>query len=89
MKKKTLLLVFIGMTSQFVVEICQGHKTQGQQSVVRIAKSTVEVHSVWLKVCVVPETERQMRDIMYYAVHLRKSEGTTPRYTNITKIIFR
>jgi hypothetical protein len=44
---KILVLVFIGMTSAFLAESCQGDRTQGQQSVLNIAKSTVEVHSVW------------------------------------------
>jgi hypothetical protein len=44
---KTLVLVFIGMTSAFLAESCQGNPTQGQQSVLKITKSTVEVHSVW------------------------------------------
>jgi hypothetical protein len=44
---KTLVSVFIGMTSAILAENCQGDRTQGQQSVLKIAKSTVEVHSVW------------------------------------------
>jgi hypothetical protein len=42
------VLVFMGMTSVFLTEICQSDQTQGQQSVLKIVKSTVEVHSVWL-----------------------------------------
>jgi hypothetical protein len=40
---KILVLVFIGMTPAFLAESCQGDRTQGQQSVPKTAKSTVEV----------------------------------------------
>jgi hypothetical protein len=53
---RTLVLVFIGMTSAFLAESCQGDRTQGQQSVLKIAKSTVEVHSVWHDIYVATET---------------------------------
>jgi hypothetical protein len=36
---KTLVLVFIGMTSAFLAESCQDDRTQGQQSVLKIAAS--------------------------------------------------
>jgi hypothetical protein len=41
------VLMFIGMTSVFLAERCQGDGRQGQQSVLKIAKSTVEVYWVW------------------------------------------
>jgi hypothetical protein len=41
------MLVFTGMTSAFLAESYQGDRTQGQQSVLELAKSAVEVHSVW------------------------------------------
>jgi hypothetical protein len=43
---KTLVLVFVEMTSAFLAESCQGDQTQGQQSVLKFAKSTIKVHSV-------------------------------------------
>jgi hypothetical protein len=57
---KTLVLVFIGMTSAFLSESCQGGRTQGQQSVLKTAKSTVEVHSEWHDIYVAAETGGQM-----------------------------
>jgi hypothetical protein len=44
---KTLVLVFSRMTSVFLAESCESDRTQGQQSVLKTAKSTVEAHSVW------------------------------------------
>jgi hypothetical protein len=84
---KTLVLVFTGMTSVFLAESCQGDRTQGQQSVLKIVKSTVEVHSVWHDIYVATKAGGQMRAVVYYSVRLRKSEGPTPRCTNITTII--
>jgi hypothetical protein len=43
---ETLVLVFIGMMSAFLAESCQGDRTKGQQSVLKIANITVEVFSV-------------------------------------------
>jgi hypothetical protein len=77
---KTLVLVFIGMTSAFLAESCQGDRTQGQQPVLKIAKSTVEVHSVWHDIYVATETGWQMRAVVYYSVRLRKSDRERPRY---------
>jgi hypothetical protein len=85
---KTLVLVFVGMTSEFLAESCQGDRTQSQQSVLKIAKSTVEVHSVRHGIYVVTETGGQMRAVVYYSVRLRKSEGPTPRCPDISTIIF-
>jgi hypothetical protein len=53
---KTLVLVFIRMTSAFLAESCQGDRTQGQQSVLKTAISTVEIHSVWHDIYVATET---------------------------------
>jgi predicted membrane-bound mannosyltransferase len=75
---KILVLVFIGMTA-FLAESCQGDRTQGQQSVLKIAKSTVEVHSVWHDIYVATETGGQMRDVVYYSVRLRKSDRERAR----------
>jgi hypothetical protein len=65
------VLVFFGMTSAFLAEGCQGDRTQGQQSVPKTAKSTVEVHSVWHDICVTAETDGQMRALVYYSARLR------------------
>jgi hypothetical protein len=87
------VLVFTGMTSAFLVASCQGDRTQGQQSVLKTAKNTVEVHSVLHDIYVATETGGQMRAVVCYSVRLRKSDreisdGPTPRCTNITTIIF-
>jgi hypothetical protein len=85
---ETLVLLFIGMTSAILAESCQDDRTQGEQSVLRIAKSTVEVHSVWHDIYVATETGGQTRALVYYSARLRKGEGPTPRYTNIATIFF-
>jgi hypothetical protein len=85
---KILVLVFTRMTSAFLAESCQGDRTQEQQTVLKIAKSTVEVHSLWHDIYVATETGGQMWAFVYYSVLLRKSEGPTPRCTNTTIIIF-
>jgi hypothetical protein len=71
---KTLVLVFVGMTSVFLPESCQGDRTQGQQTVMKIAKSAVEVHSVWDDIYVATETGGQMWVAVCYSVRLRKSD---------------
>jgi hypothetical protein len=76
---KTLVLVFVGMTSAFLAESCQGDRTQGQKSVLKIVKSTVEVHSVWHDIYVATETGGQMRAVVCYSVRLRKSDSTRAR----------
>jgi hypothetical protein len=76
---KTLVLVFVVMTSAFLAASCQGDRTQGQQSVLKIAKSTVEVRSVWHDIYVVTETGGQMRPVVYYFVRLRKSDRERAR----------
>jgi hypothetical protein len=76
---KTLELLFIGMTSAFLAESCQGDRTQGQQSFLKSAKSTVEVHSVWHDTYVATETGGQMRAVVYYSARLRKSESEKAR----------
>jgi hypothetical protein len=67
------------MTSAFLAESCQGDRTQGQQSVVKVAKSTVEVHSVQHDIYLATETGGQMRAGVYYAVRLRKSDRERAR----------
>jgi hypothetical protein len=79
---ETLLPVFIGMMLVFLAESCQGDRIQGQQSVLKIVKSSVELHLVWHDAgcCVllrVPVEERP-----------RQSKGPTPQCTNITTVIF-
>jgi hypothetical protein len=69
---ETLVLVFIGMMSAFLAERCQGDQTQ-QQSVLKIAKTTVEVHSVW-HIYVATEIGDQMWAVVYYSVRLHKSD---------------
>jgi hypothetical protein len=76
---KILVLVFIGMTSEFLAESCQGDGTQEQQSVLKITKSTGEVHSVRHDMYVVTETGRQMGAVVYYSVRLRKSDRDRAR----------
>jgi hypothetical protein len=51
-----LVFVFIGMTSALLAESCHGDRTQGQQSFLKTAKSTVEVHSVWQNIYVANKT---------------------------------
>jgi hypothetical protein len=72
------VLVFIGMTSVFLAESCQGDRTQGQQSVLRTAKVTAEEHSVWHDIYVATETGEQMR-VVYYSARLRKSDSEKAR----------
>jgi hypothetical protein len=67
------MLVFIGMTSAFLAESFQGYQAQGQQLVLKIAKSTVAIHSMWHNICVAVETGGQMRVVVYYSVRMRKS----------------
>jgi hypothetical protein len=50
------------------------NRTQGQQSFIKIAKSTVEVHSVLHDICIPTETGGQVRAVVYYSVRLRKSD---------------
>jgi hypothetical protein len=76
---KTSVLVFIGMTSGFLAESCEGDRTQGQRSVLKTAKSTVEVHSVWHDIYVATETGGQMRAVVYHSVRLRKSDRERAR----------
>jgi hypothetical protein len=73
------VLVFIGMTSAFLAESCQGDRKQEQQSVPKTAKNTVEVHSVWHDIYVATETGRQMRAVVCYSVRLRKSDREKAR----------
>jgi hypothetical protein len=63
----------------FLSESCQGDRTQGQQSVLKTAKSTVEVHSVWHDIYVATETGGQMRAVVYYSVRLRKGDRERAR----------
>jgi hypothetical protein len=67
-------LVFIGTTSVFLAESCQGDRTQGQQSVLKTAKSTVKVYLVWHDICVATETGSRMWAVVSYFVCLRKSD---------------
>jgi hypothetical protein len=76
---KTLAIVFVGMASVFLAENCQGDRTRGQQSVLKTAKHTVEVHSVWHDIYVATETGGQMRAVVYYSARLRKSDSERAR----------
>jgi hypothetical protein len=67
------------MTSAFLAESCQGDRTQGQQSVLKTAKSTVEVHSVWHDIYIATETGGQMRAVVYYSARLRNSDRERAR----------
>jgi hypothetical protein len=73
------------MTLAFLAKSCQGDRTQEQQSVLKLSRSTVEVHLVW-HIYVAIETGRQLRAVVYYSLHQRKSEGPMPRLTNMTTI---
>jgi hypothetical protein len=56
-----LVLVFTGMTSALLAESYQGDRTQRQQSVLKIAKSTVEIYSQRISAklrCANPRTRR-------------------------------
>lgn len=68
------MLVFYGMTSVFLAESCQGDQTEGQQSVLKIAKSTVAGHLEWHDIYIVTETCR----LLYITVHLYKCRGPMP-----------
>jgi hypothetical protein len=71
---KTSVLVFIGMTSAFLDESCQGDRTQGQKSVPKIAKITIAVLSVWLDIYVATETGGQILAVMYYSLRLQSPQ---------------
>jgi hypothetical protein len=73
------VLVFIGMTSAFLAESCQGDRTQGQKSVLKIAKSTAEVHSLRHDIYVATETGGWMRAVVYHSVRLPKSDRERAR----------
>jgi hypothetical protein len=49
--------------NMFLAESCQGDRTQGEGSVLRIAKSTVGVHSVQHPIYVPTETDGQVRAV--------------------------
>jgi hypothetical protein len=68
------------MTSASLAESCQGDRTQRQQSVVKIAKSTVDVHLVWHDISVATEARGQMRAVMCYSVRLRKTDAAMHKY---------
>lgn len=58
---KTLVLAFLGLTSAFLAESCQGYRTEGQKSVLKIGKNALEEPSVWHNIYVAIETVEQMR----------------------------
>jgi hypothetical protein len=65
---ETLVLVFAKITSALLAESLHGVRTQGQQSVLNTAKSTVEVHFVRRGVYVPTETG------VYYSLRLHRSD---------------
>jgi hypothetical protein len=73
------VLVFVRVTSAFLAESCQGDRTQGHQSVLKTAKSTVEVHLVWHDIYVATEIGGQVQAVMFFSVHLRKSDRERAR----------
>jgi hypothetical protein len=73
-KHEKIVLVSTGMTLAFMVKSCQGDRTQEQQSVLKIAKITTEVHSMWHNIYIATETGRHMRAVLYYSMCLRKSD---------------
>jgi hypothetical protein len=86
---KILVLVFTVMTSAFLTESCQGDRTQGQQSVLKLRE--VQSRCTWCGT--ISETGLQMAGCwVLFCAHAwqrqRKSEGYTPRGTNITTVIF-
>jgi hypothetical protein len=62
------------MTSAFLADSCQGDQTQEQQSVLKVGKSIVEIHSVWYDIYIATETGGQMSAVVYYSMHLHKSD---------------
>jgi hypothetical protein len=58
MNMETLVLMFIRMTLVLLAESCHGDWTQWQQSVLKIAKSTVKVHLAWHDIYIATETGR-------------------------------
>jgi hypothetical protein len=74
---ETLVLVFTGMTSVLLVESCQGDGIQWQ--VLKIARNTVEVQSVWHDIYVTAETGGQMQAVVYFSVSLRNSDRERAR----------
>jgi hypothetical protein len=70
---KTSVLVFVGMTSAFLAESCQGDRTQGQQCSKNREKYIRSALGV-ARYIVATETGGQMRAVVYYSARLRKSD---------------
>lgn len=76
---KTLVLVFIGMMWVFLAKLCQGHRTQEKQTVLKTATSTDSVHLAGHDINVDTEIGWQTRAAAYCSVRLCKNEGPMPR----------
>jgi hypothetical protein len=66
---KTLALLFIGMTSAFLAECCQGDRTT-------FSSKNCEKYSqiTWHDIYVATETGWQTRGVVCYSTRLRKSD---------------
>jgi hypothetical protein len=71
--------VFIGMTSGFLAEGYQSNRTRGQQLVLKTAKNTVKLHSVWHDIYIATDTGGQMRTVVYYSARLRNIDHEMAR----------
>lgn len=58
---------------------CRVDQTQGQKSLLKIMKSTVELRSVWHYINVATEREGQMRAVVCYSMRLRNSHRERAR----------
>jgi hypothetical protein len=88
-----IVLVFIRVTLAFMAASCQDDRTQGQQSGIKTAKSTVELHSACQDIYVATEVGAQMAGCWVLQCEPaqgrpRKSEGPTSRCSTITAVIF-
>jgi hypothetical protein len=72
------VLVFTVMTSVFLAEICQGDRTQGQQSILKLRK----VQAKYTRCGTISTyllAGGQMRAVVYYSARLRKSDNERMR----------
>jgi hypothetical protein len=76
---KTLELVFTSMTSAFLAESCHDDGTQDQQTGLKTAKSTVEVHLVSYCIYVATKAGGQMGELVGYCARLRKGNSKIAR----------
>jgi hypothetical protein len=70
------------MTSAFMAESCKGDRTQEQQPIIKTAKSTIEVHSLWHDIYVATEAGGQIRVVVCYCGRLRMGDRERARDLN-------